>query len=287
MANTENIADNTHINNDFERVYPPQPIPPGPALWFPFQKQRFLVKAQGQNITLLQGEKNLLANIKHEELLYFGRFKGQPCIACAIDPDETLPAGWKAIGLRELYSQLSGIEYNIATYASQLINWHQTSRYCPVCGSPMVSVEGGWGRTCTRGDYTGYPPVIPAIIVLIHDGKRMLMAHKPGWGKRYGLIAGFVEPGETLEECVHREVKEEAGIEIEELQYMNSQPWPFPSQLMVGFMARYKSGAVEPQDNELDDVHWFSPDALPELPPPSSLAYILISSWLKQYGNHK
>lgn len=281
------IADNTNINNEFERVYPAQPIPDGQALWFPFQGQKLLVKTQDQEAVLLQGDQTLLDNIKHEELLYIGRYKGQPCIASALDADASLPGDWKAVGLRELYNLMPGFEYNIATYASQLINWHQTSRYCPVCGSPMESVEGGWGRSCVRGDYTGYPAVIPAIIVLIHDGKRVLMAHKAGWGKRYGLIAGFVEPGETLEECVHREVKEEAGIEIENLQYTNSQPWPFPSQLMIGFMARYKSGTVQPQDNELDDVRWFSPETLPELPPPSSLAYMLISSWLKQYGNQQ
>ncbi|GER89635.1 hypothetical protein KDW_37970 [Dictyobacter vulcani] len=214
-------------------------------------------------------EETLVANLKHDELFYLGRFNGVPCIACAIDEEEQLPADWKTIGLWELYSSMDGVEYNIATYASQIISWQQTSRYCPVCGSPMVSVEGGWGKRCTRGDYSGYPPVIPAIIVLIHDGERLLLSHKPGWGKRYGLIAGFVEPGETLEECVHREVKEEAGIEVDDLQYMKSQPWPFPNQLMVGFTARYKSGEIHPQDGELDDVRWFTRETLPETPPMS------------------
>ncbi|GCE08897.1 NAD(+) diphosphatase [Dictyobacter aurantiacus] len=285
MANIESIADNT--NNEFERVYPTQPIPEGQVLWFPFQGQRLMLKVGDQDAAILQGDQTLLDNIKHEEILYIGRYRGQPCLASALDPEASLPGDWKAVGLRELYNLMPGSEYNIATYASQLINWYQTSRYCPVCGSPMVPVDGGWGRSCVKGHYTGYPAVVPAIIILIHDGKRVLMAHKAGWGKRYGLIAGFVEPGETLEECVRREVKEEAGIEIEDLEYRCSQPWPFPSQLMIGFMARYKSGTVHPQDNELDDVHWFSPDTLPELPPPSSLAYMLISSWLQQYGNQQ
>ncbi|GCE31032.1 NADH pyrophosphatase [Dictyobacter alpinus] len=281
----ENITSNTdtpNTNNGFERLYPPMPIPDGQAIWFPFQKHKLLVKSQGQHISLLQGEKTLLANLKHDELLYLGNLNGMPCIASAVDAEEHIPANWQGVGLRELYSLMDGIEYTIATYASQIINWHQTSRYCPVCGSPMASVPGGWGRRCTRGDYSGYPPVIPAMIVLIYDGDRILLSHKPGWGKRYGLIAGFVEPGETLEECVHREVKEEAGIEIDNLHYIKSQPWPFPNQLMVGFTARYKSGTLQPQDNELDDVRWFTRETLPETPPNISLAYMLISDWLNK-----
>ena len=282
MENIDSRMDISNSSAGFERAYPPLSIPSGEALWFPFQKQKLLVKTHDQQISLLQGEETLVANLKHDELFYLGRFNGVPCIACIIDEEEQLPADWKTIGLRELYSSMDGVEYNIATYASQIISWQQTSRYCPVCGSPMVSVEGGWGKRCTRGDYSGYPPVIPAIIVLIHDGERILLSHKPGWGKRYGLIAGFVEPGETLEECVHREVREEAGIEVDDLQYMKSQPWPFPNQLMVGFSARYKSGEIHPQDGELDDVRWFTRETLPETPPNVSLAYMLISSWLEQ-----
>jgi NAD+ diphosphatase len=121
------------------------------------------------------------------------------------------------------------------------------------------------------------------MIVLVHDGgERILLAHKPGWGKRYGLMAGFVEPGESLEECVKRELKEEANIEIADLHYQNSQSWPFPSQLMAGFTARYVSGTIQPQEEELDDVAWFTRETLPVLPPPSSLAHMLITAWLKQ-----
>lgn len=282
MENQEHTIDTPHDKHIFERVYPPTPLPTEPALWFLLQDKKLLIESQGQSHTLIQGDITLLATIKHEPIIFIGRLDGQPCLASTIDPEQELPAHWKAVGLRELFSLVPEIEYNIATYASQIMSWLETSHFCPVCATPMIGIEKSWGKQCPRGHYSGYPPVIPAIIVLIQDGERILMGHKPGWGKRYGLIAGFVEPGETLEECVHREVKEETGIEVKNLQYINSQPWPFPSQLMVGFIAQYKEGTFKPQDDELDDIRWFTRETLPELPPPVSLAYILITTWLKQ-----
>jgi NAD+ diphosphatase len=282
MEIKESIIDKTPENNVFERVYPPTPLPTEPALWFLLQNKQLLVQNQDQDNALIQGDTSLLVNIKHEPILYIGKLNGQPCLACTIAEEQPLPAGWKASGLREVYNSIPEIAYNIATYASQIISWLETSQFCPICATPLQTIEKSWGKQCPRGHHSGYPPVIPAIIVLIQDGERILMGHKPGWGKRYGLIAGFVEPGETLEECVHREVKEETGIEVQDLHYINSQPWPFPSQLMVGFMAQYKGGTFQPQDDELDDVRWFTRDTLPQLPPPSSLAYILITTWLKQ-----
>jgi NAD+ diphosphatase len=282
MKNKEKIIDITHSNNVFERVYPPTALPTEPALWFLLQNKKLLIQSQDQGNALIQGEISLLTDIKHEPILFIGKLNGQPCLASTIDPEQTLPAHWRATGLRELYSSIPEIEYNIATYAAQITSWLESSQYCPICATPMLAIEKSWGKQCPRGHYSVYPPVIPAIIVLIQDGDRIFMGHKPGWGKRYGLIAGFVEPGETLEECVHREIKEETGLEVQNLQYINSQPWPFPSQLMVGFMAQYKEGTFQPQDDELDDARWFTRETLPELPPPSSLAYILITTWLNQ-----
>lgn len=267
----------------FQRIYPPTPTPEGPAFWFPFQKDKLLVQKQGESFRILHGDINLLDQLPHDEIFFFGTLAEQPCLACAIDEHALLPDGWVTLGLRELFNFVEEIEYSIASYAIQIIRWYQISRYCPACTAPMVSIPGGWGRTCTRGDYTAYPPVIPAMIVLVHDGgERILLAHKPGWGKRYGLMAGFVEPGESLEECVRREVKEEANIEITDLHYHSSQSWPFPCQLMAGFTARYLSGTIQPQEKELDDVTWFTRDTLPVLPPPASLAHILITAWLKE-----
>jgi NAD+ diphosphatase len=282
MENSESAIDNLSVDNVFERVYPPISIPTEPALWFLLQDKKLLVQEQNQSIELLQGDDSLLANIKHQPIIYIGKLNGQPCLACDIDPEQTLPANWKAVGLRELYGSIPDIKYNIVTYASQLINWLEISRYCPVCGVPMTVIEKSWGKQCPTGHYSVYPPVIPAVIVLIQDGERIFLGHKRGWGNRYSLIAGFVEPGETLEECVHREIKEETGLEVKDIKYISSQPWPFPSQLMVGFTAQYKGGVFQPQDDELDDARWFTRETLPGLPPPVSVAYLLIHTWLNQ-----
>jgi NAD+ diphosphatase len=122
--------------------------------------------------------------------------------------------------------------------------------------------------------------VTPAILVLVYDEDRMLLTHKPGWGKRYSCIAGFVEPGESLEGCVQREVHEEVGLQVTDIHYVGSQPWPFPHQLMVGYTARYAAGTLHIDQQELDDARWFRADALPEFPPPQSLAHQIIVGWL-------
>ena len=282
MENKELTMDETGKNQIFERVYPPASPASEPSLWFLWQNKKLLILEQDQDGRLIQGDLSILSNIKHDLIIFIGKLDGQSCLASTIDADQVLPTGWQAVGLRELYSRITEIEYTIATYASQIIYWLESSRFCPICANPLAGLENSWGKQCSRGHYTAYPPVIPAIIVLIQDGERIFMGHKPGWGKRYGLIAGFVEPGETLEECVHREIKEETGIEVQDVRYINSQPWPFPSQLMVGFMAQYKAGTFQPQDDELDDARWFTRETLPELPPRSSLAYTLITTWLKQ-----
>lgn len=144
----------------------------------------------------------------------------------------------------------------------------------------MGELFESWGRKCPNCGYIGYPPVIPAILVLVHNGDQVLLAHQPGWGKRYSILAGFVEPGETLEECVKREVREEVNIEIDDVTYVASQPWPFPTQLMIGFTARYVSGEIHPDQQELDHAAWFRFDDLPELPAPLSLSYQIIKTWV-------
>jgi NAD+ diphosphatase len=141
-------------------------------------------------------------------------------------------------------------------------------------------LSGGWGRQCPNCDHITYPPVTPAILVLVHDGENVLLVHKPDWGKRYSIIAGFVEPGESLEGCVQREVREEVNVEVSDIRYIGSQPWPFPHQLMVGFTARYVLGEIRPDQQELDRAAWFHYNALPELPPPLSLARQIITTWV-------
>ena len=147
--------------------------------------------------------------------------------------------------MRDLYGVVSEGEYSLAGYAIQMVAWARDSLYCPACGAATEQRNHDWGRACTSCGRVRYPPVSPAVLILVHDGDNILLAHKPGWGARYSILAGFVEPGESLEECVRREAMEEAGVVIDNLVYRGSQPWPFPHQLMIGFNAQFASGEIK------------------------------------------
>jgi NAD+ diphosphatase len=272
------------MGTSFQHAYPPAQPPAGDAaLWFPFQKERMIVQTRNEGAALLEGDEGrLFAEVAHTNVLYLGTLDGRVCMACEIDEEVTLPPSWRGLNIRELYGHLSEETYPVVGYAFQLLRWQHISRFCPVCATPTESIPRSWGRICPHCGHSSYPPVIPAIIVLVHrDDNSILMAHKRGWGKRYGLIAGFVEPGESLEECVRREIYEESGLEVDEITYAASQPWPFPSQIMLGFTAHYTGGTAHPDEDELDEVVWFTKDNLPQLPPPLSLAYTLVTTWFR------
>jgi NAD+ diphosphatase len=265
----------------FQRAYPPTAPESGPAFWLPFRESELLVQESAQGISLLHTDEAGIARLQPQSALYVGTIDGIACMACEVSAEQAVPQGWRALGLRALFGQCDDAAYSAAGYASQILHWQHNSRYCPACGAPNGPLAMSWERRCTRCSYVGYPPVIPAVLALVHQGEQILLAHQPGWGKRYSILAGFVEPGETLEDCVRREVAEEVGIEVADVTYINSQPWPFPTQLMVGFQARYVSGELHPDQQELDDAAWFHVDALPELPGPLSLSYRLIMAWAR------
>jgi NAD+ diphosphatase len=265
----------------FQRAYPPALPPAGAAYWLPFRENELIVQESDQGRALIYGFEEGVATLQPRATLYVGTIDASACLACEVRAEQTLPRGWRAFGLRTLFGQLDDASYSAAGYASQLLRWQRNSRYCPACGGPNGPLAESWGRLCPACGQIGYPPVIPAVLALIHDGERVLLAHQPGWGRRYSIIAGFVEPGESLEDCVRREVFEEVGIEIADVTYSGSQSWPFPTQLMVGYQARYVAGELRPDQRELDDAAWFHVDALPEIPPPLSLSHQLIMAWVR------
>ncbi len=218
--------------------------------------------------------------------IYLGTLDGIPCLAAEADPEMDILEGWAAISLRSLFEQVSEAEYGLAGYASQMVYWQRTSGFCPVCGHRTEPRAGDWGRHCPECGHVTYPHVTPATLILVHDGRRMLLGHKSGWGTRYSILAGFVEPGEALEECVRREVREEVGLEIGDLAYAGSQPWPYPHQLMVGFTAQYASGAIQVDGEEIDHADWFTVDRLPDLPPSVSLSRQMIDAWVTGQKTH-
>jgi NAD+ diphosphatase len=263
----------------FQRAYPPATPEVGPAFWFPFRENELIIQKSEQKISLIHTDEAGIAVLQPHSTLYIGAIDGIACMACEVSAEQPIPQGWRAIGLRALFGQVDDSIYSAAGYASQILHWQRNSRFCPACGAPNGPLGISWERRCTRCSHIGYPPVIPAVLALVHNGEHILLAHQPGWGKRYSILAGFVEPGETLEDCVRREVAEEVGIEVTDVTYMASQSWPFPTQLMVGFQARYVKGELQPDQLELDDAAWFHVDALPELPPPLSLSHRLIMAW--------
>ena len=183
-----------------------------------------------------------------------------------------------------------------AGFGAELIHWLRTSRFCPRCAGPTTTDGNDWGRRCPRCTFQHYPRVSPCVIVLIHDdgstkdgdGPRLLLVRQPRFPPGFfGLVAGFVEPGESLEECLVREVAEEVNLQVGDLRYFRSQPWPFPHQLMVGYFARYLGGELRPDPTELAEAAWFKPDALPGTPPPISVAGQLIDAYLHSIGRSR
>jgi NAD+ diphosphatase len=262
----------------FRRLYPPALPAEGPAYWLLFSGDELLL-AESEPLRLLEGTTRRLELVEASEPQLLGMLDDLPVMFAALDPAAPPPPGLRAIGLRAVLAQADAELSALTGYAAQLLRWSRTSRFCPACATPLQPLDG-WGKRCPACGHSLYPPVSPATIVLIHDGADgVLLTSKPGWGARYSLVAGFVEPGETLEQCVAREVLEEVGVLVDEVRYVGSQPWPFPHQLMVGFTARYAGGEIAIDTSELADARWFTRDALPELPPPFSISRQIIELW--------
>jgi NAD+ diphosphatase len=167
--------------------------------------------------------------------------------------------------------------------AMQALWWESTSGRCPRCGTSMARIQNEWGKRCPDCRYEHYPHLHPAVIVLVHDGDRVLLARKAMWAPgRYSLIAGFVDNGESLESAVRREIREEVGIEVDDIEYVGSQNWPFPSQLMVGFLARYAGGEIAVDGEELEDARWFARDEIPGTPSHHSIAGFIITHYARR-----
>jgi NAD+ diphosphatase len=196
--------------------------------------------------------------------------------------------GSRLVTIRDVGATLSDLEAGLYVSAVALANWHATHPRCPRCGEPTVEINGGWVRRCPADGSEHFPRTDPAVIVLLHDGgDRCLLGRQPSWRRgRYSTLAGFVEPGESLEQAVAREVLEESGVRVGDIVYRGSQPWPYPASLMLGYEARVVDGEAVVADDELEDVRWFTRDELrsgtPLLPPPASIAHWLISGWLER-----
>jgi NAD+ diphosphatase len=218
-----------------------------------------------------------------EEPVVMGRSGDELCWAVGVAPDEEAPAGYQWASLRTVGADWSHPEWDLAGRAVQLVEWRRTSRYCGRCGTPTVTSPGERALRCPHCGLTAYPRLAPAVIVLVRRGELALLAAGRNFrGGMQSALAGFVEPGENLEEAVHREVGEEVGVALKNLRYVGSQPWPFPHSLMVAFTAEWAGGDIEVDGDEILEADWRSVDDLPPIPPPISIARTLIDAWVRE-----
>lgn len=207
-------------------------------------------------------------------------------MAALADPAWTPPPDVADVGLRTALSLLPASEAAMALTAAHLVRWRRTSRFCGVCGTATVPSQHHQARECPGCGHLAFPKISPAVIVQVTRGDQILLGrsrrHPRG---AYSVLAGFVDPGESLEDAVRREVEEESGVRVRDIRYFGSQPWPFPDSLMVGFTAACDGdGTLLNRDDELEDVAWFSADALPPVPPKYSIARALIDDFARRRG---
>lgn len=260
------------------------------SLFLPIWRHRCLIRHGDGRAALVFLERNGGIDTTPDELIFLGLYHERPVFAFALDAAQApYTDRGRFEDLRRLGSLLAPDQANIAAHARALVLWHETTLYCGSCGSPAKPESGGNARICsaTACGKTLFPRVDPAIIVLVTHGERCLLGRQSGWPQgRYSSIAGFAEPGESLEDAVRREVFEETNIRVTAVRYHSSQPWPFPSSLMLGFFAEARSSAIRLNDQELEDARWFSRAELvsgfPKLPYRVSIARRLVDHWLGQ-----
>lgn len=266
----------------------PFPQEKEPSLWFAFHQDKLLIKIIGEEFSIPRLEDIRLLSLTPASRLYLGRLDTVPCFEAELSACGQLPEEYVFVNPRELYGSLDDELFSLALRAYHLMTWDRNSRYCGRCGTKTTLSETEHAKACPHCGMTAYPKISPAVIVAVTKGDKLLLARNANFrGKFYSTLAGFVEPGETLEGCVMREIREEAGIEVKNIAYFGSQPWPFPDSLMVGFTAEYAGGELRPDEKELSAAAWFGADNLPELPGKLSIARALIDSFINKFNERR
>ncbi|MBI5256334.1 MAG: NAD(+) diphosphatase [Burkholderiales bacterium] len=259
---------------EFAPAVQPQSAPSASAWCFAFHEGRLLLPG---------GEPVLLAPLPAASSAwpfetvarhYLGQLGGLDCWA-VMAPH--VPPDWQAQPLRNAMMALPEPLMLLAGRAAQVLEWDRTHRHCGACGTPTELLAGERARRCPACGQQSYPRISPAMMALVWRGRELLLARSPGFRPGvFSALAGFVEPGESLEDCVHREVAEEVGVRVKHLRYFGSQSWPFPHSLMVAFTAEWAGGDICPQPGEIEQAAWFDIDALPDIPPRFSISGHLI-----------
>ncbi len=260
---------------------------------------QFALKGPGQDpggagySVLLSGSKMLAARedghlvlpfgvCPDEPALYLGRWRGEPCRLVELGDAHGLPGELEGHWLLEEKPQLPIDLLSLGGMGRMILHWQERSRFCGYCGQPTSWLAEEWGRNCTSCHVHMFPAIHPCAIVLVTRPGEVLLTRKPNWAaNRYSLVAGFQDFGESLEETAVREVAEETGVKVDNVRYVGSQCWPFPSQVMVGFVADYVAGEIRIDTTELADARWFPVTELPGLPPKRSIARYILDKILR------
>jgi NAD+ diphosphatase len=251
------------------------------GLWFVFQDNRLLVWGNGDEASVPEAFSLEALGVPCHRRQYVGTLSGQACYTAETEGDVEAPEGMSFHHLRKLWGVLPERIFWAAGTAFQVLDWDRTHQFCGRCGAATAVKTGERAKLCPRCDLVFYPRISPAVIVAVVHGDKILLARAHRFPvAMHSVIAGFVNPGESLEECVHREVAEETGIRVRKVRYFGSQPWPFPNSLMVGFTAEYAGGQLAPDQTELVSADWFTAADMPRIPDRPSIARRLIEWFL-------
>lgn len=256
---------------------------PGESLWFVFRRTELLMTGAKDAPALPHASSPHALGLETGPALYLGRLDGLHSYCAEAQAGADAPAGAEFRGLRSLFGTLDDARFALAGRALQLIDWDRTHRFCGACATATFARTSERSRECPSCGLVVYPRLAPAVMCLVRRrgerGTEMLLARSQRFpGGMYSALAGFVEPGETLESCVAREVQEEVGIQVKNLRYFASQPWPFPHSLMIAFFADWAGGEIRCDPSEIEDAKWFDIEHLPQLPARISIARRLIDA---------
>ena len=254
-------------------------------IYFLFYKNELLVKSEDNKAVIPKIQD--LENLKFNNIQYLGSLNGQNCFCGELDENDEnpiIPNDMYFSKLKALTHQLSEDMFWIGGRAIQLVNFNNEHKYCGRCGALTHAVDGERAKKCPKCGLINYPRICPAIIVaVVRDGKLLLAHNNQSAKDLYSVVAGFVEVGETFENCVVREVLEETGINVKNIKYFGNQPWPFPNSLMIGFTAEYASGEIQVDGVEIGDANWYSSNEMPVTPDSISIAKKLIAWFCENY----
>jgi NAD+ diphosphatase len=256
--------------------------PSGPALWFVFQGEKLLISQKDNDTNAICTSAPQQLGLVPIFSRFLGRYGTTNCFVAEVGEDISPPFSMQFKSLRTLFGTVEDDLFVLAGRAVQILHWQREHRFCGKCGTAMRDRRTEPARICPACGFVSFPRLSPAVIMAITREDHILLARAPRFpAGMFSTLAGFVEPGETLEEAVKREVREEVNIKIDNIHYVASQPWPFPHSIMIGFSATYLDGEIKVDNDEIEDARWFSVKSLPLMPSKITIARLLIDNFVK------